>query len=551
MISKPTTLLRNARQGLPIFVVSLIWIVCVSARAQTASLPATGPYRIAGRVVNATTGEAVRKATVTALAEEDSHIVASVQADADGQFHMDHMPAGKFPLTASKRGFRTAFYDEHDDFNSAIVTGADQDTSHLVFQLVPGAVLHGVVTGDGGDRIESANVLLFQRQGDGARGDQIRQMEGTMTDDTGAYEFGNLAPGVYMVAVTAAPWYAMHPSAISGRSTINDVSSPLDVAYPVTFFDSTTEEASASPVVLAPGGREQADINLHAVPALRLQVSAPRKGNGIVQPELRQMIFGMQVSAESAGTFDSQQSGMVSFNGIAPGHYELAQGDPLRVVELDAATSQEVEPNIGTPAMNLTGTLSSAGGALPESVVLMLEPVGGHGRAGMQVNAHRGQFQFDAVAPGTWNIVAANQGQALQIVSVSTGGSTVAGSQFTMKDRALAIVATVSVTLTRVQGFARKDGKGMAGVMIVLVPRQPSAYEALVRRDQSDSDGSFSLRDVPPGQYTVIAIEDGWKLDWNRRETILRYLPHGVAVTVSDRSGTPIHLSDPVPVQPR
>ena len=85
--------------------------------------------------------------------------------------------------------------------------------------------------------------------------------------------------------------------------------------------------------------------------------------------------------------------------------------------------------------------------------------------------------------------------------------------------------------------------------MIVLVPHQPSAYRALVRRDQSDSDGSFSLRDVPAGQYTVIAIEDGWKLDWTDRETMARYLPHGVAVTVSDQAGGVVRLSEPVQAQ--
>jgi hypothetical protein len=85
--------------------------------------------------------------------------------------------------------------------------------------------------------------------------------------------------------------------------------------------------------------------------------------------------------------------------------------------------------------------------------------------------------------------------------------------------------------------------------MIMLVPRQPSAYRALVRRDQSDSDGSFSLRDVPAGQYTVIAILDGWNLDWNDRETMARYLSHGVAVTVSDQPGGVVRLSESVPVQ--
>ena len=85
--------------------------------------------------------------------------------------------------------------------------------------------------------------------------------------------------------------------------------------------------------------------------------------------------------------------------------------------------------------------------------------------------------------------------------------------------------------------------------MIVLVPKEPRAYQALVRRDQSDSDGSFSLRDVPAGRYTVVAIEDGWKLEWQRREVIARYLPGGVAVTISEGSGAIVYLTDPVPVQ--
>ena len=116
----------------------------LAAEAETGPLTATGPYRIAGRVVNEVTGEPVRRATVAALAEEDREIVRSAQTDADGRFSIERLPAGKYPLTASKRGFRAAFYDEHDEFNSAIVTGEGQNTVNLEFRLAPGAVLHGV-----------------------------------------------------------------------------------------------------------------------------------------------------------------------------------------------------------------------------------------------------------------------------------------------------------------------------------------------------------------------------------------------------------------------
>jgi hypothetical protein len=522
-----------------------------AASSQTApAVTSPASYRIAGQVVNASTGEAVRRATVAALGADNGQIVQSTQTDAEGHFALEHLAPGKYPLTASRRGFRTSFYDEHDEYNSAIVTGPDQDTSHLVFRIMPGAVLHGVVTGDGGDPVENASVVLFRREHASvhAQGtEDIRQSDGTMTDDTGAYEFINLQAGEYFVAVIASPWYAMH--APVRRAGVNE-DSPLDVAYPVTFFDSTTDEAAATPIELEAGIRQQADISLHAVPALRLQVAAPRKGSAVVQPELRTMVFGAQVSAEGGGVGDPMHTGVVEFSGVAPGRYELVQGDPPRVSELDAGSSGVVDPNGGAPAVTVTGMLRSpAGAAVPGDVNVELNPAGGHNQTSMQVNARKGEFRFDAVPGGTWSISASTQGNALPVVAVSAAGTVMPGNQFAVKDRSISIVATVSSSLARVQGFARTDGKGVAGAMIMLVPRQPSAYRALVRRDQSDSDGSFSLRDVPAGQYTVIAILDGWNLDWNDRETMARYLSHGVAVTVSDQPGGVVRLSESVPVQ--
>jgi hypothetical protein len=113
------------------------------------------------------------------------------------------------------------------------------------------------------------------------------------------------------------------------------------------------------------------------------------------------------------------------------------------------------------------------------------------------------------------------------------------------------LTVTLAQGVTRVQGFARKEGKGQPGVMIVLAPQNPAANQPLFRRDQSDSDGSFSLPNVAPGKYTVVAIEDGWEVDWGRPEVIGRYLPRGTSVTVTSQSGKTMLLSTPVEVQPR
>ena len=53
-----------------------------------------------------------------------------------------------------------------------------------------------------------------------------------------------------------------------------------------------------------------------------------------------------------------------------------------------------------------------------------------------------------------------------------------------------------------------RAGKGFAGAMVVLVPKNPEADRELFRRDQSDLDGTFLLRNVIPGSYTLLAIQN-------------------------------------------
>jgi hypothetical protein len=547
-IAQPGAILRL--QGF-VILLALATLPALPQTAPSSSPPASSLYRIAGKVVNAVTGEPVRRAAMALLAVEDSRPIASVESGNDGSFALEGLPAAKYQLTASRRGFRTAFYDEHDEFSTAIVTGAGQETGGLLFRLVPGAVLHGVVTADGGDPVADADVMLFLKPH--GTGDRIVEAGSALTDDTGAYEFGNLAAGDYLLAVKAEPWYALHHSSINTRPRpANDPSVALDVAYPVTYFDSTTDEASAFPIVLAGGSREEANITLHAVPALHLTLEAPRAERGEVMPVLHQTIFGAKVFTESLASPPDPRQATVEFTGIAPGHYEVEQAEP-RIVELDATVNQRVDTSLGTPTVEISGTLqTSFGSSLKDEATVTLEPLDSALRqAPIQAVCLQGAFNFPKVPPGVWELWAESAGRQLPIASIALDGRAHAGNRLTVRDRPLSVVATVSQAETRVEGFARRDDKGMAGVMVVLVPKNRSAFRSLVRRDQSDSDGSFALRDVVPGQYTVVAIQDGWELDWAQPEVLGRYLPRGVAVTITETSGKLIRLSEPVPVQAR
>ncbi len=55
--------------------------------------------------------------------------------------------------------------------------------------------------------------------------------------------------------------------------------------------------------------------------------------------------------------------GTMEISGIAPGHYELTQGDPPRIVDLDLASSQQVDANAGSATNTVSGTVRMASGA--------------------------------------------------------------------------------------------------------------------------------------------------------------------------------------------
>ena len=522
-----------------------------------------GMYRVAGVVVNAATGEPVARASVAVLEESNSETVENTMTDSQGRFALEQLPAAKYQLTASRRGYHLAFYDEHDDYNCAIVTGPDQDTEHLTLSLPPNAILHGVVAGDGGDPVTDARVMLFKvpaglgRDLTRARGPEnsIEQAGSATTDDRGEYEFGDLEGGNYLLAVMAEPWYAVHGAARhNGPDNRGPQENPLDVAYPITYFDSTTDESGATPIALASGDRQEADISLHAVPALRLTVAAPQKQNGnIARAELRQSIFGTQVMAVSQGFLDALKTGTTDFIGIAPGHYELLQGDPPRLLDMDATASGSVDATTGTPTVTVSGLLRGVDGSAPGAdVSVVLYPMDGAQRIGtQQAPAVRGEFRFEDIPPGRWEIAAWSHGAAMPVVSLSSGRVTHPGDQFVVRDRPVAIAVNVSSGTIRVSGFARRNGKGAAGVLVVLIPKDPAAFDSLVRRDESDSDGSFALRNVAPGEYSLIALENAWDLDRAGLPMLSRYLPQGIGVTVSSNAGALIQLSAPVPVQER
>jgi hypothetical protein len=64
------------------------------------------------------------------------------------------------------------------------------------------------------------------------------------------------------------------------------------------------------------------------------------------------------------------------------------------------------------------------------------------------------------------------------------------------------------------------------------VPQDPENNLPLFRRDQSDSDGSFTLSPVLPGRYTLLALENGWELHWSDAAVLKPFLANGEPIVV-------------------
>ena len=223
------------------------------------------------------------------------------------------------------------------------------------------------------------------------------------------------------------------------------------------------------------------------------------------------------------------------------------------MVVLDANISQQIDSGSGIPAFPLSGTLQNAVGA-PYSgpAVVSIEPAGAtQGLKPMVSGFDKGSFSFDAVPAGKWKLDVQQSGLEVPVISITAGGRERTGNLLTVQDRAQTIIVRTSAGGVRVEGFAKKAQKGAPGVMVLLIPRERAGFPNLVRRDQSDSDGSFAIRDVPPGEYTAIALENAWDLDWTRPEIIARYLPAGIPVSVTGAVDNKVHLSASVPVQER
>jgi 5-hydroxyisourate hydrolase-like protein (transthyretin family) len=529
----------------------LFVVLTVGLTAQTAATARTAVgYPISGVVVSSTTGQPLAKVTVSIAATENRQASETMETAADGRFAFTALPAGKYSLTATARGYRAQGFNQHGNFFTGIAAGPDLDASSLVFRLVPDAALEGTVTDDDSDPVRNASVQLFQRNND--TGQQRTQLiANESTDDRGHYQFGHLVAGTYFVAVSARPWYAQYSSQQqtqpdSENSRLAEEKAQLDVAFPMTFYPAAEDSARATPLVLRPGERVNADIAMRAVPAVHLRIKSgdsdsknPAAPRGF--PRVSQLIFdGVLAPVLSAQGF-GYTAGMYEYTGIAPGRYviEMPESGGKRkgtgwYEEIDLSSTVELDPSESPALASVTGALVLEGATRPISkMYLVLTNRVSRENFSAEVS-DKGMFDFkdDEIRPGTYEVVLGNA-PGFQVKSMIAKGAKAVGQSLEITGGSVQLVCTATHAVAKVTGVVLRDDKPFAGAMVVLVPRGSDSNWTLFRRDQSDSDGTFSLPEVLPGPYTAVALQDAWELDWARAAVLQPYLKKGTPVEVT------------------
>jgi len=526
---------------------------------------ATGGFRITGRVVNSMTGAPVAGAYVVVNAASGS-LSRTVRAGADGSFMFTQIPADRYVLRARRKGYVEQMYLQHERFTSAILVGPNLNTENLVFPLAPEGVISGEVTDETGEPVQSARMLLFRE--DSVNGRHVKHLQAQKkTDDEGRYRFTSLPGGSYYLAVSAEPWYAGYARAFSRGTAASQKprlhGSSLDLVYPITYYPNATDASGAASIQVEAGGSARADMRLAPVPALQMRLEM-----GEVDPQryaqvmVKQTVLGTyqdqsqvparplvsELASKDGEDGDASQSSgpiVMEIDGLRPGPSVIQvvtdnpgdggqAGKVSKSVQVNPADGQTLDVRGIAPAGVVSGTVRLEGSATPLPGARVLLRNVSKGNAFGEASDSAGNFSFssDEIEPGMYEIFAVAPG-GLELRSLSANGTKATGRKIEISNGSeLRLVLTLARGVNgRVKGIVERGGKPAPGMMVVLVPedlRELADY----RRDQSDSDGSFSLIPVPPGKYTVVALKD-WDLEWAKPEVMQGYLAGGTPVEVA------------------
>lgn len=566
----------RAASLLSLVLMTLLGVQAATAQRQPRSLtvppsaprPAT-PYRITGTVVNAVDQSVVSGCRVAVALvvrgnftrRQASGDPDSAHCDEHGHFSVPLPSMGSWRLTASARGFITEDYDEHESFTTAIVLTAAQPTMDIQFRIHPEGTITGTVVDEVGEPVRTAQVSLQSVPAAGPDGVRppSRMRSSKRTDDRGVYEFTGVSPGAYRIMVQAQPWYATSQPRSQSSDTAS-VDPSLDFAYPLTWFPGVDDLSFAETMTLQAGETRQADFHLAPIPSAHLLIAPPAgsastNGRPVgIFPMVQRVVPGSSSLAPLPIVVQNDAQGQIDVGGLAPGTYRVSiagqnQQSSSSVVEVTAGSVRTLDSGVSSAEAKVSIVFDGISDADMESApvdVRLVDSAGGIGvspavmpdggltevrRVGRRNSRTDRSME---VLPGRYEVVL--QGRPnVYLTGITAKGAEAAGRFVTLSAGASTLTLHVASGRASISGVATFQGKPSVGAMVMLVPTTIEDRNALrvLIRDQTNTDGSFDLDDVIPGQYILVAIDHGWHINWNDPSTLRSYLTQGVPVELT------------------
>jgi len=300
-------------------------------------------------------------------------------------------------------------------------------------------------------------------------------------------------------------------------------------------------------------------MHLSPVPSLHIIFRIPDDDgqHGFSPPMFERRVFDSSEFLNSVEVRGVSQ-GVYELTGVPAGTYSVrmpnrGSSQQVRTREIDLRNDgQELDTTRGEPegSLNLTIQMPQQEG-FPKGMRIMLLDKQNRNRTFQEVDAS-GQATIEYLPAGKYSIGIYSPGKRYSVARTSSEAGETAGRDVNVPAGGmLAVTAVLAAGSANIEGFVKRGGKAASGVMVVLIPKESSTREELFRRDQSDSDGSFRLGSMIPGEYKLVAIEDAWGFDWSKPGQLAHYAQHGRAVTIAEGVQTTIQLPEAIEVQPR
>jgi hypothetical protein len=357
-------------------------------------------------------------------------------------------------------------------------------------------------------------------------------------------------------------------------------------AMPATYYPGVVRSSDAGILTLGPNdSRENADFSV--------QFSHAAAVDGLVVPIRGQSVPQVQISlagggpslpvfggSHSSGPSLTQRGGDHSFHvsNVPPGHYRImartfgAPGTPTQVMssggtlptvfdssnvqwaiaEVDVAgdditgVTLQLQPALrvtGRVAFEATAHQAPLGGAGARIEVQPIVESEGDSAAPIVGKINRdGTFEFPALLPGRFRVVV-TAGNDWLARTAMVGGKDLLDVGLTITDVDVAnVVVTLSDKRASIGGvLSTPAGRPALDYFIVAYTtdrtmwRQPSRRVAVTR---PATDGSFDVRDLPPGSYYLAAVTDIEPADLDDQAFLDSLVSASITVTVEDGKRT-------------